>query len=302
MTRRLLLALLVLLLATPVVAGCGEREEPLGELSQPYPVTVQGAGEQQTLLRKEPSRIVALDAGPARILSSLGAGRRVVGTPAGTRVDGRARPVVDTAGQVDVPAIVRLRPDLIVASPSVDPLDVSRAQRESGAALYVQPDGSVDDLVQATLDLGLLVGEPVRARRVANHMRQQVRASEKRVAGEPLASVFVDTGFFITIPARSLFGDLIRRARGESIAGEVPGPEPFPVQELRRADPDVYMTTSESRVTLEDLRMDPRTKSLTAVKEGRVVQVPAELMRAPGPAVGRALARVARALHPDAFR
>jgi iron complex transport system substrate-binding protein len=297
-TRRLLL---VLLLATPFLAACGECEEPLGELSQPYPVTVQGAGEQQTLLRKEPSRIVALDAGPARVLSSLGAGHRIVGAPTGMRVSRQARPVVDRSGQVNVPAIVRLRPDLIVASPSVDPLDVSRAQRNSGAALYVQPDESVDDLVQGVLDLGVLVGEPVRARRVANHMRRQVEAVEKRVAGEPLASVFVDTGFFITIPARSLFGDLIRRARGESIAGEVPGPEPFPVQQLRRADPDVYMTTSESRLTLEDLQRDPRTKSLTAVEEGRVVSVPAELVRAPGPAVGRALARVARALHPDAF-
>jgi iron complex transport system substrate-binding protein len=300
--RRSFPLLLLALLAAPALAACGEREEPLGELPQAYPVTVQGAGEQATTLGKRPARVVALDGGSARLLAALGLRRQLVGAPADARTSPRTRVVVSRAGQVDVPAITRLRPDLIVSSGSVDPIDVSRAQRESSAALYVRPDESVDEIVGAVLDLGFLAGEPVSARKLAEQMRRRVEAVEQRIAAEPLRTAFVDTGFFITIPTRSLLGDLVRRARGTSIGGKAPGPDPFPVRRLRQLDPDVYLATSESRVTLADLRADPRTASLSAVKDGRVVQLPSELVLSPGPRVGRALEEIARALHPDAFR
>jgi ABC-type Fe3+-hydroxamate transport system substrate-binding protein len=299
---RLLLLLALLVLSAFGQTACGQREEPVDALPQPYPVTVQGAGERPTSVFRKPARIVALDSGPARLLAALGAGDRLVGVPSDVRRGPRAEVVVGTTGQADVGAIRRLRPDLIVSTPAVDPLDVSRAQRQSDAALYVQPDSSVDDVVRATLDLAFLVGEPVRGRRLAHRLRQGTRRVEARVATEPVVSTFVDTGFFVTIPARSLLGDLIRRARAESIAADAPGPEAFPLGRLRRLDPDVYLATTESRVTLAQLRADPRTASLAAVKEGRFAVLPSELVNEAGPRVAVALARVARALHPDAFR
>jgi iron complex transport system substrate-binding protein len=293
--------LVPLVLAAVVAAGCGERSEPLGEVTQPYPVTVQGAGDQPTVVEAPPRRIVAVDAGSAELLRALRVGRRLVGVPAGLRAGGRAQEVVRPTGQLDVGEVIRLEPDLIVGTPGTDALDVARAQRESGARLYVQPDSSVDDVLRGTIELGFLVGEPARARQLKARMQTQVERVEARVVEEPVVSAFVDTGFFITIPQRSLLGDLIRRARGESVADAAPGPEPFPVSRLRQLDPDVYLATRESRVTLQSLRADPRTRQLNAVQEGRFVLLPSDLVLRPGPRVGQALERVARALHPDAF-
>jgi iron complex transport system substrate-binding protein len=115
-------------------------------------------------------------------------------------------------------------------------------------------------------------------------------------------TTFVDRGFFITIPERSLFGDLVAQGRGESIAGDDPGVEPYSLARLRRADPDVYIATSDSHVTLRSLREDPRTRNLTAVKKGNFAIVSSDLVNRAGPRVGRALQQVAKALHPDAFR
>jgi iron complex transport system substrate-binding protein len=299
--RSRFVSLAVLALGLLTAGGCGERSEPLGELVQPYPVTVQGAGERPTAVEERPRRIVALDPGSAELLRTLGVRRGLVGAPAGVRAGRRASVVVSRTGQVDVDEVVRLEPNLLVATPATDALDVALAQRESGAALYVQPDSSLDDVLRGALELGFLVGEPVDARQLTSRIRRQVERVESRVAGEPIVTVFVDTGFFITIPARSLLGDLIDRARGESIAGAAPGPDPFPVSRLERLDPDVYLATRESRVTLESLRADPRTARLSAVQEGRFVLLPSDLVLRPGPRVGRALERVARALHPDAF-
>lgn len=298
MLRRLLP--LALLAAALVFSGCGGRGEPVGELSQTYPVTVQGGTDQPTTLASAPKRIVALDPGSAELVQALGAGDRLKGVPAALD-HGQAQPVVSPTGEVDVDAVVKLKPDLVVTTTGVDQLDASLAARESKSALYVQPSSSVDAVRRGALELGFLVDEPVRARQVAGRVAREVQRIEARVAGEPVVSVFVDTGFFITIPRGTLLGDLIRRARGESVAGQAPGPDPFPVARLRRLDPDFYLATSESRVTLADLRSDPRTKGLTAVEQGRFAVLPARLVIRPGPRVGRALARIARVLHPDAF-
>lgn len=291
------------------LAGCGERPEPLGELEQPYPVTVQGAGGQPTEIAARPERIVALDPGSVELVIALGARPRLVGVPVGTRrgdgpneAPANAEEVVSRTGQIRVDEIARLEPDLIVASTASDVVEVARAQRRAGATVYVQPSSSVDDVLRATRELGFLVGEPVRARQLASEIRSQVAEVESLVSTEEVVSTFVDTGFFISIPERSLLGDLVSRARGESVAGPSPGPSPFPLARLRRLEPQVYLATSDSRTTLDALREDPRTADLRAVRRGRFAIVPSDLVHRAGPRVGLALERVAQALHPNAFR
>lgn len=305
-STRIATTVAVLVLA---LTGCGERPEPLGELEQPYPVTVQGAGGQPTEIAAQPERIVALDPGSAELVIALGARRQLVGVPAGMRrgdgprdVPPTAEEVVSRTRQIRVDEVARLEPDLIVAATGTDVVEVARAQRQSEATLYVQPSSSVGDVLRATIELGFLVGEPVRARQLASEIRSQVAEVEELVSGEPVVTTFVDTGFFITIPERSLLGDLIARARGESIAGPSPGPGPFPLARLRRLDPQVYLATSDSRTTLAQLRRDPRTDDLRAVRRGRFAVVPSDLVHRAGPRVGVALERVAEALHPNAFR
>jgi iron complex transport system substrate-binding protein len=299
----------VLLVAVLSATACGERSEPLGELEQPYPVTVQGVGEEPAVLGNRPERIVALDAGAAELVIALGARDRLGGIPSDMSKGKRPRQakpsaveVVSPNRRIRVDEVTKLEPDLVLATPSTDQLDLSRVRRETGAAVYVQPTTSVEDVLRATLELGLLVGEPVRARTVASRIRSEVAATEERIAEEPLTMAFVDTGFFVSVPRRSLLGDLIDRAQGENVAGDTAGGEPFSVNRLRRLDPEVYLATSASRVSLPSLRRDPRTAKLTAVKEARVRVLPSDLVQRAGPYVGSALERVARALHPDAFR
>jgi iron complex transport system substrate-binding protein len=296
-------------LLVAVATACGERPEPLGEVPESYPVTVAGAGERPTVVAELPERIVALDPGSAELLLALGTRDRLLGVPAGVRRGAgplTARPdaaeVVSRTMDVQVDEIVKLKPDLIVATPATDLLDVSRAQRETKAAVYLQPNVSIDGVLRAALELGIAVGEPVAGRTIASRIRSQVALVEDRLATEPKVTTFVDRGFFITIPERSLFGDLVTRGRGTSIAGDDPGVEPYSLARLRRADPDVYIATSDSHVTLQSLREDPRTRNLTAVKKGNFAIVSSDLVNRAGPRVGRALQQVAKALHPDAFR
>lgn len=282
-------------------AACGERAEPLGELQQTYPVTEPGAGDQPAVVKTRPERIVSLDPGSTELLLRLGAGDRLLGTPADAPWESAAK-VVRRTGQIDVDAVANLRPDLVVATPATDRVDLSRIERETGVAVYVQPASSIEDVERAVLELGFIIGQPVEARQLVGQLKRATEAVDKRLASAAEVTVFVDTGFFITVPERSLLGELVRRARGRNVAADNAGFGPFDLAALRRLDPAVYVTTSDSKTRLKTLRANPKTKSLTAVREGRVVVLPAGLLTRAGPRIAKAYAAVAQALHPDAFR
>jgi len=270
-----------------VVAGtaCGERTEPTGALAESYPVTVQGGGDRPTVVQSAPRRIVPVGAGPRQILRSLGLGRRIV-------------PVNDTlVGLPLVDAIRKAKPDLIVASSGTDPLDLARARAATKSQVYVEPSSSLDDLVQAIGEIGLVTGEPIRARHLTAAIEAKRRAVAARLAGAKVVSVFVDDGGLSTISSRTLLGDLIDEAHGRSVAGPSPEQGPFPLDRLRRLDPDVYLATVSSGRTLKELRSQPGLRRLRAIRAGRFAVLPADATVA-GPSAGAALVEVAQILHP----
>jgi iron complex transport system substrate-binding protein len=291
-----------LLAAAILGAGCGERAEPTGPLPQTYPVSVRGVGDRPVVLKTRPSRIVAVDPGSAELLLALGVGDRLVGVPEGVSGAGKAEKIVRPTGQLEVDPIVALKPDLIVATPATDELDLARAARESGAEVYVQPAASIENVEEGTIDLGFLVGEAARARQLVGTIERKVAVVEDQLANVEPVMVFVDTGFFITVPERSLLGDLVAKAKGKSVAGPTPGAGPFPLADLSRLNPDVYLATSDSGIRLAVLKANPATRSLKAVRKKRVRIVPEELVTRAGPRIADGLEAVARALHPDAFR
>jgi ABC-type Fe3+-hydroxamate transport system substrate-binding protein len=276
-------AMLLLLAAT----ACGERSEPTGPLVGVYPVTVQGGGEGPTIVRSAPHRIVPVGTGPRQILRALGLQRRMI-------------TVNDTlVGLPLVGEIRRAKPDLIVASSGTDPLDLARARGTTGAAVYVEPSGSLDDVVDAINDIGLMTGRPVAARKLSARIQAKRQAVARRLAGAKVVKVFVDDGDFATISTRSLLGGVIQEAHARSVAGPSPEQGPFPLKRLLQLDPDVYLATPGSGTTLRQLRGEAVAKRLRAVRTGRFEVLPAGASIA-GPQIGVALEQVARMLHPDA--
>ena len=269
--------------------ACGERKEPTGAVVHIYPVTVQGAGERPTSLRAAPQRIVPLGSGPRRILRALGLQKRIV-----TVND-------ELVGLPLVGEIRRAHPDLIVASEDADPLDLARASAATHAAVYVEPGESLDGVERGIDQIGLLAGRPVAARHLSASIARTRRRIASRLNGYKTVSVFIDLGSFGTVGSRTLLGDLVSQARGKDIAGAAPEQGPFPLRQLVKLDPEVYLATSDSGTTLASLRQNHVTKRIQAVRKGRFGILKAKLA-VPGPSIGSALVDVAKILHPEAFR
>jgi iron complex transport system substrate-binding protein len=264
--------------------ACGERNEPTGPDAGLYPVTV--TSERPVIVTAPARRIVVLDPAAEEILDGLGVGRRVV--------------LRETDGNFDVRAVRRARPDLIVASPEANERDLSRAASATGARVYTAPGDSIRQVERAITQLGLLTGAPVAARKLVRRIEDRRDQVAERLARVADVSVFVDTGFLNTVPDQSLIGDVLREAHGTNVFGATAEAGPVDVADLLRLDPQVYLATSDAEVTLKDLRSGP-TRKLRAVHNRRFAIADANLLQ-PGPRIGAGLLRVARLLHPDAFR
>jgi cobalamin transport system substrate-binding protein len=276
------------LIALALVLGgtaCGERSEPTGANVSLYPVTV--TTERPIVVARPARRIAVLDPGAEAILTGLGLGPRIV--------------LKETDGNIDVRAVRRARPDLIVAAPGANERDLSSAAAGTRARVYTAPGDSIRQVERAITQLGLLTGRPVAARKLVHRIEDRRHAVADRLARVANVSVFVDTGFLNTVPDQSLIGDVLREAHATNVVGDNAEAGPVEVSDLLRLDPQFYVATSDSEVTLKDLRAGRLTRKLRAVRDGRFVVADTNLLQ-PGPRIGDGLMQVARLLHPDAFR
>ena len=72
--------------------------------------------------------------------------------------------------------------------------------------------------------------------------------------------MFVDRGYFYTIPGDGLAANLIGLAGGMNVAADADVSTPLTPAELRQAAPQVYLAVAGSGVTLQGLRRSPATR------------------------------------------
>ena len=282
---RLVLLAPAFLCALLLLSACGEKREPTGARVPLYPVSVRDADQDTVTLAKAPTRIGVAGQAPARIAEAL------------------AIPVTrlgDNAGNLDLGLVQTLAPQLIVAGSEVSDAALSQA-RALKTSVYVVPDHTLDGIEQALSDVSLLAGVPIRGREVRTQLvrtREDVKAA---IAGTEPVRVFFDLGQFATVSDSSFIGSIIREAGGIDIAGPDPQEGPFPLERLLHLKPEVYVISSESPLTLADLRHYRRLKWLPAIRSGRFIRVNMSLLE-PGPKAAAVLSDLARAFHPDAFR
>jgi iron complex transport system substrate-binding protein len=228
-----------------------------------------------------PKRVAVLDREGMRILQALG-----VNATLGADANGNPKRTL----------LRNLKPDLVVAGPSSAPLQLRRLHDAVPAPIYVASGESIAAVKRSILELGLLTSTPVRARQVVAGISaaQAQVAPAKDAAQEP--TVFVDLGFFTSAGEQTLVGDLLRAVGGRNVIGAGGDPGPLDVAHLARLDPQIYLASSDSETTLEELRKDPVLRKVAAIRSGRFAIVPADLLE-PGPQIREALLQLSAAIH-----
>lgn len=279
--RMVLLALCAL-----TVAACGAKPEPTaGRLDTTYPASVRDGSNRIITVEAPPRLVLVVGGGPERLLARLGV--RAAVAPA----------------DVTVARIRAAHPDLVVVGPGITAQDEQRNENfisRLATPVFVMPGARLPDIERGAVALGVLTNHAEAGRALALSLRRQREDIARRLANVAPLSVYVDAGFGLSIQRTTLLARLLVLA-GARLVGPADGAATVNARALRRLDPDAYVATSTSGVTLARMRARPVLRTLRAVTEGRVFVVDPAAARADTTAYAL-LRSLAHSLHPAVIK
>ncbi len=269
--------------------------------------TVTDHAGRKVSLPDEPRRIISLAPGITETLFALGLGDRVVGVtdycdyPAETakksKVGGMINPSIET--------IVALKPDLVLHTIEGNRRATLDALERLHINVFVIGAQGLTDVFRMIRDVAVAGGIAARGEGMAVRLERESAALQKAVQSEPPRRVLflVSLQPIVSVGRGTFLDDILRRAGAESLGAATSQPWPhLSLEEIIRSDPE-YVLLPRSAVfapTRGDLLKLPGWRSVSAVRENRIVYLPAAVER-PGPRIIDMQAHIARALHPGAF-
>jgi ABC-type Fe3+-hydroxamate transport system substrate-binding protein len=290
--------------AVSLIGGaCRDQRQPASAASATISV-IDGDGDTVRLPHPA-ARVVSLVPSATDLVVALGAKPQLVGR---TRYDrDTSLAVVPSVGgglDPDLERLAALKPDLVITwSPSKS--SVLREQlRAQHIPVYAAPTRDTAAFFASDAALGALLGRDSAAHVLAAQIRDTIAAVHAAVAGRPAPAVLylIWGDPPMTVGPHTFVGELIGVAGGRDLFDDATTDWPRVSMEaiLQRA-PDVVVVAVGEDVQrgAERMRDTPGWRSLAAVRAGRVVSVPADLMERPGPGLGQAARVLARAIHPE---
>jgi iron complex transport system substrate-binding protein len=240
-----------------------------------------------------PQRIVCLTAETADVLYRLGEERRIAGISGYTVTPARARrekPKVAAFATADIPKILALEPDLVLAFSDLQ-AEIGRDLARAGVEVHLFNQRSVAGILRMVVTLGALVGVPERAEALAASL--EARIAQARAAAAPLprrprvyfeewdapmiAGILWVSELIEIAGGTDCFADLARRpeARARIIAD--------PGEVVRRAPDIIIGSWCGKRFRAERVAARPGWAAIPAVADGALHEVKSAHILQPGP-------------------
>lgn len=274
-----------------LLARCERERSPADAVGGAARV-VDDAG-REVRLAAPARRIVSLVPSVTETIVALGAIDRLVGR---TRydLDPALADLPSLGGGLDpsAEAIVALEPDLVVAWNARDDRVLGPRLRDAGIPVYAAAIEDTAAIFATYARIGRLLAVEKRADSLAAALRDTLRAVAADVPpGRRPTAIYLIVGDPPRVAGPGTF-----IAQALRVAGADPAfpdlAEDWPTVSLEAVvavDPDVVvLPVGEGLADREELVDRPGWRDLPAVREGRVVEIEADLLARPGPALGRA--------------
>lgn len=263
---------------------------------------------RQVTLGAPPRRIVSLVPSVTEDLFAIGAEDALAGVtdfcdypPAARRkpsVGGMLAPSLET--------LIALKPDLVVATTAGNTEETFTELGRLRIPVYLVDPTRLRDVLDLISRLGALTGHQNAAARLVASLEARIEAVSLRVRGLPRPRVlYVLWPEPLIVPGRdSVVSELLALAGGDSVT--VDAGERYPRYSLEAAvvrAPEVIILASHGSGQGPGARERwERFTALPAVRAGRLYTVDGNLLHRYGPRVVDGLERLARLIHPEAFR
>lgn len=293
-----------------IISGCGNENDKINNTQQNSPskenakdesISVTDLEGQTTQFNSPPKRIIALSAGDLETIYALGG--EVVGRPiirGEIPEDFKDIPEIGTSKEINMEKIISLDPDLVIAHPELNANEIPTLE---GMGIDVMQTGA-DNIkeIQASIQMfGNILQKENEAKILNENINQKIEALHTDEELRTLL-VFGVPGTLMVALSDTLSGDVLEASGGYNIAKDFPELDDYPgyaqleMEKILEADPEVIFLVTPGPPELakeslnEEIEKNPAWKSVTAVKNDHIVQLPNTLFGAnPGAKVVESL-------------
>ncbi len=261
-----------------------------------------------------PQRIISIVPALTEMLFAIGTGPRVIAVSSFDNFppEVRALPRVGALLDPNLEMMLSLKPDLVVVYKSQ--ADLTTQLSRANIRTFSYAHGGLADIVSTIEALGRETGMAERAEALASSINTRLAGVRARVAPRPKPRVLLvfgrDSKSLRNIYASGGTGflhDMLELAGGDNVFRDVKRESVQATTEaILSSAPDVIIELRYTGDVGADALARERTawnalSAVPAVRAGRITFLVGDEFVVPGPRIGDATERMARAIHPEAF-
>ena len=288
-TRPVLFLVAILAFAGLLAGACGSDEEP---------VTIESAGGTWTL-DAAPQRIVSLSPAATEILFAVGAGPQVVAVDNWSTYPPEA-PTTDLSGfDPNIEAITSYEPDLVVIANDTNELVAGLAALDIPVFVSAGPF-DISGGYGAVATLGAATGHVTGAQEVIETMHAEIAAALANAPEVPIRIYHELDDTHFSVSSNSFIGAVYAELGTVNIADPADsdgyGFPQLTEEYIIEADPESIIITDLLAYTADDVAARPGWETVTAVRDGNILVVNADIASRWGPRLPQFVTTIVEAL------
>jgi iron complex transport system substrate-binding protein len=229
-------------------------------------------------------RVVSLAPHLTELMYAAGAGDRLVGAlqysdypPAAKRL-----PRVGSEAQIDLEALLALRPDLVIAWPQSGSSRAVERIAALGIPVFRSEPRELEDIARTLEIFGRLAGTEAAATAAASAFRARAARIARTYAARPIVRVFYQVWDrpLITINGDHVISKVMRLCGGENVLAALPALAPeIDREQVLRADPEVIIASGTDGARPRWLDRWRAFPGLAAVRGGNLYAIRPEFLQ-----------------------
>lgn len=250
---------------------------------------------------KSAEKIVSLAPSATEILFALGVGDKIVGVDAFSDYpeDAKNIEVVGDYNGPDIEKIVALSPDVVFCGNTLQEEQIGELEK-LGLTVVATEAVAFEDIQKSIEMMGTIMGKQDAAKTVVNSINSAVEKARQNAPKEEItvyyAMSYGDMGNWTSGPG-SFINTMIELAGGVPVTKDAADSWlEYPMEDLVSQDPDIILVSSDMG-SVEDIAKVQGYSDLSAVKDGKVYQMEANILSRPGPRIADAISMISDILN-----
>ncbi|MCD6093307.1 MAG: ABC transporter substrate-binding protein [Candidatus Omnitrophica bacterium] len=247
-------------------------------------------------------RVISLGPSLTKELYLLGVEDRLIGCTIYAPECAKDKEKVGTVIDINLERIIKLKPDLVLATSLVNPKQVEKLRKLKIRVVVFSQARSFQELCDQFLELAKLIGKEERASQIIKEMKEKVKSIRDKTEDLKRTEVFIQIGAkpLFTAGKNSFVNDFIEFAGGINIAKDVEVGI-YSREKVLEKNPDVIIIVTMGIRGVKEKEIWQRYKNINAVKNKRIYIIDSYKICSPTPiSFVETLKELVKILHPEA--